>query len=144
MKKKVNIVSRDILYMITPPMSGVIKNIDLELADIRMCLVRGAEVEEVLPSGNTVKLTLDNYMQDLSKKEFKKTSNPVRKDVVKEVVKEEPKKEIEMVKEVEVKEEPVVDEVKKEVVEEPKKEVKESSVVKEDNNKNRQKNNRKK
>lgn len=63
-KKKVNINSPSVLYIFTPPLSGVFNNVELSLGDIRACLMQGAKVEEVLPNGKTVRLYLDNYDKD--------------------------------------------------------------------------------
>lgn len=84
MKKKVNINSPAVLYVFTPPLSGVFNDIELPLGDIRACLMQGAKVEEILPNGDTVRLYLDNYDKDNSVKP------KVVETVVKEVKIEEP------------------------------------------------------
>lgn len=124
MKKTVNIQSRDVLYVLTPPMAGIVNNVQMELADIRMCLVKGADVEEVLKDGTTIKLDLDNYRKDFyvaeEKKEIKiEEKIEVKESIeIKEVVEEAP---VEEVKEEEPTEE-IKEEVKEEVVEEVKEE----------------------
>lgn len=63
-KKIVNINSPSVLYVLTPPLSGVFNSIELSLGDIKACIMQGARVEEVLSNGTTVKLDLKNYNKD--------------------------------------------------------------------------------
>lgn len=64
MTKRVNVVTRVAVRNITPPISGSYKNIVMSTSDILKLLSKRASVEEILPDGSTVKLTMKNYYLD--------------------------------------------------------------------------------
>lgn len=64
MTKKVNVVTRTAVRNITPPISGSYKNIIMSTSDILKLLCKRALVEEILPDGSTVRLTMKNYYLD--------------------------------------------------------------------------------
>lgn len=109
MKKLVNIDSPAILYVLTPPLKGVINKIEMDVKNIRYCLTKGAKVEEILADGSVVRLDLDNYNKVT---ELKSVAKPKNKPVEKKV---EPAK-TEPLKQEVIPEQPVVE--KTEVTEE--------------------------
>ena len=64
MTKRVNVVTRVAVRNVNPPISGSYKNIIMSTSDILKLLSKRAMVEEILPDGSTVKLTMRNYYTD--------------------------------------------------------------------------------
>ena len=64
MTKRVNIRTTVPVRTITPPLSGSKKNTIMSCSDILKCLCRRAIIDEILPDGHTVRLTMDNYCKD--------------------------------------------------------------------------------
>lgn len=105
MTKRVNINAKVPVRDIKPPIYGTLNNIVMSTGNILKCLCKRAIVDEILPDGSTVRLTMKNYYTDngagltaapdpTKKKAAAKSVKPVK------VHKPEPV--------VEVKEEPVV------------------------------------
>lgn len=105
MKKRVNIKSPNVLYVFTPPMSGVFNNHEMTTGDIKNCLLQGAYVEEILSDGSTIRLDLNNF--------DKVNDIPKVQPEIKKVI-ETPKNKVEVPKQQEkiVVEEPVIPETK--------------------------------
>ena len=64
MQKRVNIVANTPVTDLKIPIRGAIRNIMMDVEDIRMCLFRKAKVEEVISDDVTVKLDFTNYDKD--------------------------------------------------------------------------------
>ena len=64
MTKRVNVVTKVAVRNVNPPISGSYKNIIMSTSDILKLLSKRAMVEEILPDGSTVKLTMRNYYTD--------------------------------------------------------------------------------
>ena len=116
MIKRVNVRTNTAIRNIEPPIYRSRDDIKLSTRDIKMCLLHGAYVYEILNDGSTIRLNLNNY-----NRENNKAVSPVI-DYSKEV-KEEPvvisninNEEIPVISETPVVEEPAVEET---VVEEP-------------------------
>lgn len=62
--KRVNIKAPIAIRNITPPIYGTCNNIIMTSGDILKCLCKRAQVEEILPDGSTVKITMKNYYTD--------------------------------------------------------------------------------
>lgn len=62
--KRVNISTRLPIRSVNPPITGRKNNIELSTQDIRACILSGAFVDEILPDGSTVRLSLSNYTKD--------------------------------------------------------------------------------
>ena len=58
--------SKQILNVFPRPITGTVKNVELSHSKIRLCLVQNARVEEILPSGKTIRLNFLNYDKKLS------------------------------------------------------------------------------
>lgn len=64
MTKRVNITTTIPVRTVTPPLSGTYKDIIMSTGDILKCISRRAIVDEILPNGTTVRLTMRNYYTD--------------------------------------------------------------------------------
>lgn len=64
MQKRVNIVANTPVTDLKIPIRGAIRNIMMDVEDIRMCLFRKAKVEEIISDDVTVKLDFTNYDKD--------------------------------------------------------------------------------
>lgn len=64
MTKRVNINAPVAIRNITPPIYGTCNNIVMSTGDILKCLCKRAKMEEILPDGSTVVLTMKNYYTD--------------------------------------------------------------------------------
>lgn len=62
--KTVNIKAIIPIRDTTPPIYGVKKNVVMTFSDILKCLCRRAIVEEILPNGETIRLTTKNFRND--------------------------------------------------------------------------------
>ena len=58
--KRVNIYPREPITSTNPPIRGNIYATTTLLSDIKECLINNAIVEEILPDGTTIPLTLEN------------------------------------------------------------------------------------
>lgn len=113
MKKLVNIDSPAILYVLTPPLKGVINKIEMDVKNIRYCITKGAKVEEVLKDGSVVRLDLDNYDRELDSQVIETKNKEVEvkvEETVVEVTPPEPLEEVVILEE--VTEEETIEEVK--------------------------------
>jgi hypothetical protein len=66
MDKKVNIYPRKPITNVVPPIRCVCYNVTKPIGIIETCLLNGASVEEILPSGEIIELNLSNYDKDNS------------------------------------------------------------------------------
>lgn len=64
MQKRVNIIANTPVTDLKIPIRGSVRNIVMDVEDIRKCLFRKAKVEEVISDDVTVKLDFTNYNQD--------------------------------------------------------------------------------
>ena len=64
MQKRVNIVANTPVTDLKIPIRGSIRNIMMDVEDIRLCLFRKAKVEEIISDDVTVKLDFTNYDRD--------------------------------------------------------------------------------
>ena len=94
--KRVNIYPTAPIVNVTPIIRSTVKNSTKNVDTIRKCIMARAKVEEILPSGETVVLTLSNYNIDNTsntettpvKKEEKKVEESVKADNTEETKKE--------------------------------------------------------
>ncbi len=82
MKKQVNIFANTPITFINIPIVGTVRNITMKSEDIRKCLFAKAKVEEILPSGKTVKLDFTNYNTENVIPSSDKIKNNIQKPVV--------------------------------------------------------------
>lgn len=66
MDKKVNIYPRKPITNVVPPIRCVCYDVTKPIGIIETCLLNGATVEEILPSGEIIELNLSNYDKDNS------------------------------------------------------------------------------
>ena len=89
MTKRVNINAKVPVRDIKPPIYGTLNNIVMSTGNILKCLCKRAIVDEILPDGSTVRLTMKNYYTDngagltaapdpTKKKAAAKTAKPVK------------------------------------------------------------------
>ena len=64
MTKRVNINAKVPVRDIKPPIYGTLNNIVMSTGNILKCLCKRAIVDEILPDGSTVRLTMKNYYTD--------------------------------------------------------------------------------
>lgn len=64
MTKRVNVTTTIPVRTITPPLSGTYRDIIMSTGDILKCISRRAIVDEILPNGMTIRLTIGNYYKD--------------------------------------------------------------------------------
>lgn len=133
--KLVNIYPTYPIVTVTPPIRCPIKNVRKTIPEIRECIIKRAEVEEILNDGTVINLDFSNYDKDNSKKEtiedLFKNDTPINTEKKewespKLEIKEEPDTEVPVDEKVEspVEEEAVVEDnieppVEEAVVEEP-------------------------
>ena len=119
MKKRVNVHATVPVTTLKYPIAGSVRNVMMDVADIRLCLCGKAKVEEILPSGKTVRLGFNNYDNTVPT-DSRVTNQPVQPHVPVEAAKakvEEEAKAAEEAKAEEAKvEEVVAEEEKKEEV----------------------------
>ena len=64
MTKRVNVTTTIPVRTITPPLNGTYKDIIMSTGDILKCISRRAIVDEILPNGMSIRLTIGNYYKD--------------------------------------------------------------------------------
>lgn len=64
MTKRVNVTTTIPVRTITPPLNGTYKDIIMSTGDILKCISRRAIVDEILPNGMAIRLTIGNYYKD--------------------------------------------------------------------------------
>ena len=64
MTKRVNIKANVPVRNINPPIYGTCKNMAMTTGDILKCLCARAIVDEILPDGSTIRLSMKNYQAD--------------------------------------------------------------------------------
>ena len=112
MKKRVNVHAPIPVTTLKYPIAGSVRNVMMDVADIRLCLCGKAKVEEILPSGKTVRLGFNNYdKENTVPTDSRVTNQPVQPHVPVEAAKEAKAEEA---KAEEAKAEEVVAEEKKE------------------------------
>lgn len=125
MKKRVNVHAPIPVTTLKYPIAGSVRNVMMDVADIRLCLCGKAKVEEILPSGKTVRLGFNNYdKENTVPTDSRVTNQPVQPHVPVDVAKakaeeeakaaEEAKAEAEEAKAEEAADEVVAEEEKKE------------------------------
>lgn len=128
MMKRVNVYAPIPVTTLKYPIAGSVRNVMMDVNDIRLCLCGKAKVEEILPSGKTVRLGFNNYdKENTVPTDSRVTNQPVQPHVPVEAAKakaEEEAKAAEEAKAEEVKAEEAAAEAKAEevVAEEEKKE----------------------
>ena len=121
MKKRVNVHAPIPVTTLKYPIAGSVRDVVMDVNDIRLCLCGKAKVEEILPSGKTVRLGFNNYdKENTVPTDSRVTNQPVQPHVPVEAAKakaEEEAKAVEEAKAEEAKaEEVVAEEEKKEEV----------------------------
>lgn len=108
MKKRVNINAPIPVTTLKYPIAGSVRNVMMDVSDIRLCLCGKAKVEEILPSGKIVRLGFNNYdKENTVPSDSRVTNQPVQPHVPVEAAKakeEEVKVEKVVAEEVEKKE----------------------------------------
>lgn len=69
LRKKVNIIPQ-VPFPLKQIIARPMYNVDMSVGDIRVCILKRAIVQEVLPNGKLLNLTLENY----NKVNFKETT----------------------------------------------------------------------
>lgn len=82
--KKVNIIAQIPIRTVYPPIYGTYKGVIMSPSVILKCIMHKAIVEEVLPNGDTIRLTVKNYnmVNDPESEEVKKAVLENRKSAV--------------------------------------------------------------
>lgn len=80
--KTVNIYPRYPIFTVKPTIVSNVLNQPMKIADIKACLLRQARVEEVLPSGKTVKLDLNTLAMDTEKRLREEAAEEERRKVL--------------------------------------------------------------
>lgn len=122
MMKRVNVHAPIPVTTLKYPIAGSVRNIMMDVNDIRLCLCGKAKVEEILPSGKTIRLGFNNYdKENTVPSDSRVTNQPVQPHVPVEAAKakvEESKAKEEKVEEAKAEEakteEDVAEEEKKE------------------------------
>lgn len=105
MKKRVNVHAPIPVTTLKYPIAGSIRNVMMDVSDIRLCLCGKAKVEEILPSGKTVRLGFNNYdKENTIPSDSRVTNQPVQPHVPVEAAKAKAKEEATVVEETKVKE----------------------------------------
>ena len=82
MKKRVNVHATVPVTTLKYPIAGSVRNVMMDVADIRLCLCGKAKVEEILPSGKTVRLGFNNYdKENTVPSDSRVTNQPVQPHV---------------------------------------------------------------
>ena len=79
MNKIVNVRATVPVRTINPPIYGNVSKVEMSTGDILKCLCFRATVDEVLPDGSTVRLTMKNYAVDYASS-VKATVDPDKED----------------------------------------------------------------
>ena len=121
MKKRVNVHAPVPVTTLKYPIAGSVRNVMMDVADIRLCLCGKAKVEEILPSGKTVRLGFNNYdKENTVPTDSRVTNQPVQPHVPVEAAKAKVEEEAKAAEEAKVEEakaeEVVAEEEKKEEV----------------------------
>ena len=124
MKKRVNVHAPIPVTTLKYPIAGSVRNVMMDVADIRLCLCGKAKVEEILPSGKTVRLGFNNYdKENTVPTDSRVTNQPVQPHVPVEAAKAKAEEEAKAAAEEAKAEEAKAEEAKaEEVVAEEKKE----------------------
>lgn len=69
LRKKVNVIPQ-VPFPLKQIIARPMYNVDMSIGDIRVCILKRAIVQEVLPNGKLLNLTLENY----NKVNFKETT----------------------------------------------------------------------
>ena len=134
MKKRVNINAPIPVTTLKYPIVGSVRNVMMDVSDIRLCLCGKAKVEEILPSGKIVRLGFNNYdKENTIPSDNRITNQPVQPHVPVEAAKVKAEEEAKAAEKAKAKEEEA--KVEKVVAEEVEKKEKAS----EDNKKNNKK-----
>ena len=83
MFKTVDVIPQFPIYALRVPIVGPVLNTELSIGDIRTCLHSGAFVDEILESGDKVRLNLSNYDKDNSLKATAKREEEAKKEAEK-------------------------------------------------------------
>lgn len=112
MTKRVNINAKVAIRDVKPPIYGTLNNVVMSTGNILKCLCKRAIVDEILPDGSTVRLTMKNYYTDNGAGLTAAPDPTKRKKATRNSSKPEPKVEKKTSKEPEVIKEEVVEEIK--------------------------------
>ena len=112
MTKRVNINAKVAIRDVKPPIYGTLNNVVMSTGNILKCLCKRAIVDEILPDGSTVRLTMKNYYTDNGAGLTAAPDPTKKKKATRTSSKPEPKVEKETPKEPEVVKEEVVEEIK--------------------------------
>lgn len=117
MTKRVNINAKVAIRDVKPPIYGTLNNVVMSTGNILKCLCKRAIVDEILPDGSTVRLTMKNYYTDNGAGLTASPDPTKRKKATRISSKPEPKVEKETPKEPEVVKEEVVEKIKEPEIE---------------------------
>ena len=88
MKKRVNVHAPIPVTTLKYPIAGSVRDVLMDVNDIRLCLCGKAKVEEILPSGKTVRLGFNNYdKENTVPSDSRVTNQPVQPHVPVEAAK---------------------------------------------------------
>lgn len=124
MNKRVNVYAPIPVTTLKYPIAGSVRNVTMDVNDIRLCLCGKAKVEEILPSGKTVHLGFNNYdKENTVPTDSRVTNQPVQPHVPVEAAKAKAEEEDKAVEEAKVEETKAEEaKVEEDVAEEEKKE----------------------
>ena len=105
MMKRVNVYAPIPVTTLKYPIAGSVRNVMMDVNDIRLCLCGKAKVEEILPSGKTVRLGFNNYdKENTVPSDSRVTNQPVQPHVPVEAAKAKAEEEAKAVEEAKVEE----------------------------------------
>ena len=106
MKKRVNINAPIPVTTLKYPIAGSVRNVMMDVSDIRLCLCGKAKVEEILPSGKIVRLGFNNYdKENTIPSDNRVTNQPVQPHVPVEAAKVKAEEEVKVAEKAKAKEE---------------------------------------
>lgn len=133
MKKRVNINAPIPVTTLKYPIAGSVRNVMMDVSDIRLCLCGKAKVEEILPSGKIVRLGFNNYdKENTVPSDSRVTNQPIQPHVPVEAAKAKAEEEAKVAEKAKAKEEAKTEKVVA-------KEVEKKEDASEDNKKNNKK-----
>lgn len=88
LRKTVNVIPQ-VPFPLKRIIARPIYNIDMSIGDIKVCILKRAIVQEVLPNGKLLNLNLENYDKVNYKESPKIVIEEPKEDIVSEVIKDD-------------------------------------------------------
>lgn len=88
LRKTVNVIPQ-VPFPLKQIIARPMYNVDMSIGDIRVCILKRAIVQEVLPNGKLLNLNLENYDKVNYKESPKIVIEEPKEDIVSEVIKDD-------------------------------------------------------